>query len=214
MRRTRAAYNSSIRQVKKDEEPIIRERVASALLCDGGRNFWSEIKRNRSKKVSASRSVDGLSEAESIAKLFAVKYRELYTSVPYNEFEMQEVIDDVQAQLASRPTTCLEDHIFNINDINTAVSKLKAHKSDGSSDFTSDHIIHAGNDYLLHVAFLFTSMVVHGSAPECFKLSTIVPIPKGRNTNSTDSANFRGIALSSIYGKLCDSIILELFRTN
>jgi hypothetical protein len=52
-------------------------------------------------------------------------------------------------------------------------------------------------------------MVVHGSAPECFKLSTIVPIPKGRNTNSTDSANFRGIALSSIYGKLFDNIILE-----
>jgi hypothetical protein len=52
-------------------------------------------------------------------------------------------------------------------------------------------------------------MVVHGSAPECFKLSTIEPIPKGRNTNSTDSANFHGIALSSIDGKLFDNIILE-----
>ena len=96
MRRTRAACHHAIRQVKKDEESIIRERVASALLCDGGRNFWSKIKRIRSKKVSASRSVDGLSEAESIAKLFAVKYRELCTSVPYNEFEMEEIIDDLQ----------------------------------------------------------------------------------------------------------------------
>ena len=41
MRRTRAAYHYAIRQVKKDEESIIQERVASALLCDGGRNFWS-----------------------------------------------------------------------------------------------------------------------------------------------------------------------------
>ena len=32
MRRTRAAYHYAIRQVKKDEESIIRERVASALL--------------------------------------------------------------------------------------------------------------------------------------------------------------------------------------
>jgi hypothetical protein len=209
MRRTRAAYHYAIRQVKKDEESIIRERVASAMLCDGGRNFWSEIKHIRSKKVSASRSVDGLSEAESIANLFAVKYRELYNSVPYNVFEMQEIIDGVQAQLANRPTTSSEDRVFNIDDIKTAVYKLKSHKSDGSSDLTSDHIIHAGDDYLLHLAFLFTSMVVHGSAPECFKLSTVVPIPKGRNINSTDSANFRGIALSSIYGKLFDNIILE-----
>jgi hypothetical protein len=210
MRRTRAAYNYAIRQIRKDEESIIRERVASALLEDGGRNFWSEIKRIRSKKENVSRSVDGLSEADSIAKLFAAKYRELYTSVPYNEIEMQEIIGGVQAQLAN--TTFSQDCIFNFNDVKTAVSKLKAHKSEGSSDFTSDHIIHAGDECLLHIAFLFTSMVVHGSAPECFKLSTIVPIPKGRNTNLTDSANFRGIALSSLYGKLLDNIILERFH--
>ena len=83
MRRTRAAYHYTIRQVKKDEDSIVRERVASALLNEGGRNFWSEIKRIRSNKESISRSVDGLSEAGSIANLFAVKYRELYTSVPY-----------------------------------------------------------------------------------------------------------------------------------
>jgi hypothetical protein len=46
VRRTRAAYHA-IRQVKKGEKSIIRERVASALLDDEGRNFWSEIKRIR-----------------------------------------------------------------------------------------------------------------------------------------------------------------------
>ena len=102
--------------------------------------------------------------------------------------------------------------IFNINDIKTAVFRLKAHKNEGNSDLLTDNIIHAGNDCLLHIAFSFTSMVVHGSAPECFKLSTIVPIPNVRNYNSTDSTDFRGIALSSIYGKLLNYIILERFH--
>ena len=88
------------------------ERVAAALLNDRGRNFWSEIKRIRSKKESISRSVDGLSEAESIAKLFAVKYRELYTSVPYNELELKHIIGKVQTRLAN--TTFSQDCIINL----------------------------------------------------------------------------------------------------
>ena len=114
MRRTRAAYHYAIRQVKKDEDFIVRERVASALPNDWGRNFWSEIKRIRSNKESISRSVDGLSEADNIAKLFAGKYRELYTSVPYSELEIQHTLGDVQTQLAN--ITFSEDCIFNIND--------------------------------------------------------------------------------------------------
>ena len=54
---------------------------------------------------------------------------------------MQHIIGYVQTQLAN--TTFSEDCIFNINDIKKAVSKLKAHKSEGSSDLTSDHIINA-----------------------------------------------------------------------
>ena len=43
MRRTRAAHHYAIRQVKKDEDSIVRERVASALLNDGDRNFGPKL---------------------------------------------------------------------------------------------------------------------------------------------------------------------------
>ena len=54
-------------------------------------------------------------------------------------------------------------------------------------------------------------MLIHGTLPENFVYSTIVPIPKGRNVNAADSNNFRGIALSSVYGKLLDTIVLFQF---
>lgn len=210
MRRTRAAYHYAIRQVKRDEESIVRERVANAMLNDGGRNFWSEIKRMRGNKAGVSRTVDGLTDADSIANLFADKYRELYTSVPYNESEMQDIVRCVQeAPIGASSTT---DCIINTNDVKTAIARLKAHKNDGSSEFSSDHIVNAGNDLCVHVACLFTAIAVHGVVPDSFRLSTIVPIPKGRNVNTSDSANFRGIAISSIYGKIFDNIILDRYH--
>ena len=38
-----------------------------------------------------------------------------------------------------------------------------------------------------------------------------MPIPKGRNANMSDSVNFCGIALSPVYGKIFDNIVLNRF---
>jgi len=58
---------------------------------------------------------------------------------------------------------------------------------------------------------LFNAIVVHGSLPDTFMYSTIVPIPKTRNVNISNSSNYRGIALSSLYGKLFDNVVLMYF---
>ena len=38
-----------------------------------------------------------------------------------------------------------------------------------------------------------------------------MPIPKGKNLNYSDSTNYRGIALSSILGKIFDAYILTRY---
>lgn len=206
MRRTRAAYHYAIRAVKRDQDKIINERLAESILNNSSRNFWSEIKRIRSNKSGTSRIVDGQTECISIAKLFAVKYRDLYTSVPYDVNEMCRIQSDVKTLLSSAPSSV--DCVFTVHDLKHAVTRLSAHKNDGSTGLTSDHIINAGDDCLTHIAFLFTAIAIHGTVPDSFLYSTVVPIPKGRNVNVSDSSNFRGIALSSIYGKLFDNIVL------
>jgi len=62
-----------------------------------------------------------------------------------------------------------------------------------------------------HIALLFNAVVVHGMLPVRFLYSTIILIPKGRNVNTSDSSNYRGIALISVYGKLFDNIVLQHF---
>ena len=73
------------------------------------------------------------------------------------------------------------------------------------------HIIHAGPDLSQYIAFLFTCMATHGSVPNEFGVSTILPIPKSHNSNSIDSTNFRGTTLSSVHCELLDNIILDKF---
>jgi len=49
-------------------------------------------------------------------------------------------------------------------------------------------------------------MLVHGYAAGDMVLCTLVTIRKGKNANVTDSHNYRGIALSSGFGKIVDLI--------
>jgi hypothetical protein len=209
MRRTRASYHYAIRKVKRNEEHIISEKVADALLHNKTRDFWSEIKRIRSSRSGTSRTVDDQTEPSNIARLFADNYRELYTSVPYDVNEMQRIIDDINCSLSTEQVSV--DCIYRCNDVKDAVSHLKAHKSDGNLGLSSDHIINASDSFFTHLALLFTSIVIHGKVPDSFLLSTIVPIPKGNGVNKSDSSNFRGIALSSIYGKIFDNIVLSRY---
>ena len=55
-------------------------------------------------------------------------------------------------------------------------------------------------------------MLVHGFVPTEFLLGSTLPIPKGHNANLTNPNNYRGITLSSIFGKLFDLVILHCYR--
>ena len=52
-------------------------------------------------------------------------------------------------------------------------------------------------------------MLSHGVALLGLLLSTMVPVPKVKRGNKSDSSNYRVIAISSILGKLLDSIIIQ-----
>ena len=77
---------------------------------------------------------------------------------------------------------------------------------------TSDHVVGAGRDLSVHISFLFSAIICHGAAPRDFVVSTIIPIPKKKNGNLSDSENFRGIALCTIFSKVFDNIILNKYR--
>jgi len=60
----------------------------------------------------------------------------------------------------------------------------------------------------------FTAITSHGSVPRVFVTITVIPIPKKRNCDMSDSENFRGISLNSLFGKSFDNVIMNKFHEN
>jgi hypothetical protein len=118
---------------------------------------------------------------------------------------MGSIINDLNVQLSNCSVTA--DHI-KFSDVDDAVRRLKPHKSNCCDELPSDHILNAGSDCLIHIALLFSAIIVHGNLPDKFLLSTVNPIPKSHKVNVTDNANYRGTAISSVFTKLLDNIVL------
>ena len=154
----------------------------------------------------------GDTDAQSIAKLFAAKYRDLYTSVPYNNVELKGMIEDVDQQLIQSgfETGC----IINVSDVKSAVERLKAHKNDGDYCLPTNHIVNAPDNCSLHISWLSSAIIIHGCLRDSFTVNIVVPIPKDHNVNMSDSENYRGIALNSIFSKLFDNFVLHRYGIN
>ena len=45
MRRSKASYHYSMRQVKKDENAIIKQQVLESFIRNPRRDFWAEFKK-------------------------------------------------------------------------------------------------------------------------------------------------------------------------
>jgi len=74
--------------------------------------------------------------------------------------------------------------------------------------------VNAGFYLWIQISFLFTAIISHGSVPRDFVTSTVIPIPKKRNCDMSDSENFRGVSLSFLFGKIFDNVILSQFHEN
>ena len=124
---------------------------------------------------------------------------------------MSEVLLKIESLIKSKCCTnsCSSDHRISVDDVVAAVSELKKGKHNGSFEYYSDHFINGTNKLNVLLSQLVSSMLTHGHAPEELLLSTIIPISKDKRKSKNDSDNYRGIALSSILGKLIDIIIIK-----
>ena len=201
MRRARASYHFALRAVRRNSNDIINERFAQALCNHNDRDFWSEARKIRSRQGCRSTIIDGKTSGIDTANLFSGNYQELYTSVAYNERDFEGLKNHVRDLIdKSQPT---DYAVFTPHDVQMAIDKLKPDKSDGNN-LRSNHFKNAGRELTVYISLLLSGLLMHGSTPDDFVCSRIIPIPKNKLVNVTESSNYRGIALSSLFGKVTD----------
>ena len=100
-------------------------------------------------------------------------------------------------------------HCRSKDDVIRAVKHLNPRKSGGASGVMSDSVIFYGTNMLFEYITCY-SVLRHGILPDEFLVSILIPIPKGHRVDTGNSSNYRAVALSSIYGKILDNIILSV----
>ena len=103
----------------------------------------------------------------------------------------------------------IHTHSIYVELVSNAINHLKLDKNDCIDGLSSDNFKNDTHLLNVYISLLFSSMLVHGTAPAGRLLSTLVPLIKNKRGNKCDSNNYRAIAISSLLGKLFDIIILK-----
>ena len=159
---------------------------------------------NKSKSAASAPSVDGLSSPDHLSRLFSAKLQDILSS--QDSHCRDSLLTSLSASLSAADLYGL---IVCEECIDGAFAHLKSGKSDGTS-ILSDHLIHALPAVRKSLAFLFTSILIHGYMPESLRNCFLVPIPQA-NKDPTLSDNYRPISLAPTLSKGLEWCILLQF---
>ena len=191
--------------------------MARSVAENNSRQLWEEVRQLRNSKSCVTNCMDKKTGCENIAELFSEKYSELYNSVSYETDQLATITNNnmkditmycMNARTCNDSDNIVHTHYVTHDQVQCAINKIKPGKSDCIDGMLSDNFKNGTPRLNICISLLFTAMLVHGIAPGALLLSTLVPIPKNKRGNKSDSSNYRAIAISSLLGKIFDIIVL------
>ena len=210
--RTKREYHYAMRRYKKSESRLRRERMGDLMLERDNRNFWKEVGKIAHKKNVVAPVVDGVAADNEIAEVFAHKYSQLYNSVPSDTNDMREIENELNEALENAASAT--DFVVSASELDSAIKKLKSQKHDGNASMWSNFVIWSPSCMRVQIRLLFGAMLSHGHFPHMLNKAIIISIPKDLKGDICDSANYRGIALTSCLTKLLEIVLIDKARMN
>ena len=98
------------------------------------------------------------------------------------------------------------DQVFTIEEIKSAIRKLKCGKSADTDGIVNEYIKHSPELFLQLYVKLFNQILTSGKIPKKWLKGIIVPIYKNKG-DPRDADNYRGITLVSCLAKLFTSLL-------
>ena len=209
MRQARKDYHYAIRFCKRETTCIQAQKMAEYIEKKDVSNFWREVKRFRNNSKTTTTKVDNADDPQAIADLFYGKFKTVYTSVPYDQADLQDINATINDLLDKdyRVFENGDDKCLSVDNIIKLVHKIKAGKHDGNNGPTSDCIINGSHRLFIYLSLLYRGMLTHCCIPKDLLVGTMFPLPKVKGL-TTCSEKYRAITLSSCLLKLFDLIVL------
>ena len=210
-RSAKAEYKLALRQKNRDDIDYVSNELHDMLLQKEQSAFWKTWSAKFCKKVKPSEFIDGCNDSSQIANTFAAVFARACTNNSieasvklYNEYELckQEYV---------KVSTSEDTAMIDIELINKSISCLKRGKAAGLDGIEAEHLVYAHPIAQYLLLLLFNSILFHGYVPQEFGSGIIIPIVKDKSGDTTSSANYRGITLSSNIAKLFEMCILDMY---
>ena len=205
MKKTRNTYHFMIRKCRKYQDRIKSNKLLEACLNNKG-NIFEELRKFRKCRRDDVSSIDGITE--SVENHFADIYENLYTAVD-DKSEMDRIRIELEQQI----------DYFSVDEINKittskvkeAINKLNTGKTDPCFIFTSDSFKAAPDLLSEHISRLFKMFLVHSHVSSILLLATLIPLIKDKLGDHCNSKNYRSIAISSLFLKIFDWVLILLY---
>ena len=178
-------------------------------------HFYRLIRRNQSaeNKLPVVLRVDDeeVNDPKKQCGAFATYFEDLAIPKEHPDFD-EEYLDLTKFQLDLIQDLCVHNPdcmpTFNEKEIHQAIKSLNSGKSPDEMGLTAEHLKYSGETLLPTLVAIFNDIVRTKTVPEVFKSGIITPVhKKGKDPGKMD--NYRGITVSSILGKLFETVILN-----
>ena len=205
MKRTRNVYHLMLRKCRKARDKIKANKLLEACLNDN-KNIFVEVRKLRRCKPDVVNNIDGVTD--EVENHFADIYEDLYTSV-----DDRTEVQDIKYKLEEEINHFSKEEVKRVTPeiVKEAINKLNNGKTDPSFIFTSDCFKAAPDILASHISNLFRIFLVHSHVSSVLLLATLLPLIKDKLGDHSSSKNYRSIAISSLFLKIFDWVVLLLY---
>ena len=205
MRNSRLRFKYAFRQCRANEEMMRADALAHALYSRDSTSFWKDVRKMASAKIPLATKVGDAVGNADITAMWQAHFSELLNSVHdiSSKSFVCEHVDAVLSDSRILVTSC---------DVSDSLKKVKLGKSAGIDGLAAEHFVYSHERISVHLAMLFTSMLTHGYLPDAFMTTSIIPILKNKNGDTSAKNNYRPIAIVTAMSKifeLCLDTIMD-----
>ena len=197
--KSKRRFKCALNYITKNEDKLRRESLAKKLFSLNPNDFWKEISTMNNSRTLLPMSIGNVTGEDEITKLWKSHFESLFNCLSnvqnrFNSYEINNTYNDLKVTP---------------NEIVQAIKRLKDNKSSGEDSIFAEHIKLSSNKLIPLLSIFFTACFVHGYLPSSLLTVILVPIIKNKAGNVNAMDNYRPVALSNIFSKVLEFIILD-----
>ena len=194
-----------LRRCKSGQLKKTADSLAAKFLSKDTKSFWKDIKNLTSKEASIASTINGVTGQANIANMWHSHFNGLLNS-------SQCVVNKPHVLSAMSDLSDMDDiERCTPSEILDSIDKLKIGKSPGLDGLYAEHFKYASDKLSILMSMVINAMFAHGYLPCSIMETVIIPIIKDKRGDVTDKDNYRPIAITNIFSKAVEMIILHRY---